>query len=97
VSVLSLILATLCSALADGDGAVIFTGVLAAASGLLGLATFFLRRKPRFPLRTWMKPSDRRSSIGQEAGVQVGCRRQRPRVIVSSSAELAATANPFLS
>jgi len=37
----------LCFVLADGDGAVIFTGVLAGASGLLGLATFFLSRNPR--------------------------------------------------
>ncbi|MBD8585954.1 hypothetical protein IFT90_15470 [Frigoribacterium sp. CFBP 8766] len=49
VSVLGLVLATLCFALADGDGAVVFIGVLAAASGLLGLATFFLSRKPRSP------------------------------------------------
>lgn len=47
VSFLSLVLATLCFVLADGDGAVIFTGVLAGASGLLGLATFFLSRNPR--------------------------------------------------
>ena len=47
VSVLSLVLATLCFALADGDGAVIFTGVLAGASGLLGLATFFRSRNLR--------------------------------------------------
>jgi len=39
----------LCFALADGDGAVIFTGVLAAASGLLGLATFILSRKRKSP------------------------------------------------
>jgi hypothetical protein len=47
VSVLSLILATLCFAFADGDGTAMFIGVLAAASGLLGLGTFFLNGSHR--------------------------------------------------
>jgi len=49
VSVLGLMLATLCFVFADGDGTVIVIGVLAAASVLLRLATSFLNRKPRSP------------------------------------------------
>ena len=49
VSVLGLVLATLCFVLADGEGAVILVGVLAAASGLLGFATLFLSKRPRSP------------------------------------------------
>jgi hypothetical protein len=49
VSVLSLILASSCFASADGDGTAILVGVLAAASGLLGLATFYVNRAHRSP------------------------------------------------
>jgi hypothetical protein len=49
VSILSLTLAVLCFAFAHGDGAAILSGVLAAATGLIGLAMFFLSRKPRSP------------------------------------------------
>ena len=49
VSVLGLVLATVCFAFANGEGAAIFIGVLAVASGVLGLGTFFLSRRPRSP------------------------------------------------
>jgi len=46
---MGLVLATFCFALADGDEAAILVGVLAAASGLLGFATFFVSKRPRSP------------------------------------------------
>jgi hypothetical protein len=42
-------MATLRFASADGGGAAIVTGVRASASGLLGLATSFLSRRPGWP------------------------------------------------
>lgn len=49
MSVLGLILATSCFVFADGDKTLIFVGVLAAMSALLGLATSFLNGKPQSP------------------------------------------------
>lgn len=49
VSGMGLVLATFCFSLADGDEAAILVGVLAAASGLLGFATFFVSKRPRSP------------------------------------------------
>lgn len=51
VPVLGLVLAILCFVSADGDGALLFLGVVVAVSALLGLATFFVKRKPRSPSR----------------------------------------------